>query len=906
MQLRALVRTSVRAQHHGPTHHPQGGLPRRRTTGPIGKEKGLRFPGNLSGLAFWRVAAREQADVEPIRKALLELSLPSELHAYLETAGAEQLREDLLRRIRWLGSGPSPEEVERDLHDHLVYFGNELGVGAQDSKNALNALVVEVLNCARRPPEARYLTAADLVTVFQKNTYRLVPPNALQTFSPSLTSGAASVIETAVTARDVAAIPLPPRAAARTELVRGLHKVLVEAGALWMHGSSGLGKTTLALLLARSQNVAWTFADLRGLEARELRLALARLSSSLGSGSARGLILDDLPADLDNATMLAVKSVARAAVAVDAVLIVTCAKRPPPTLAGGLGLSREAVREVPYLTEDDVGEMVHRAGGDSRLWARVVYLFCGGGHPQLVDARIVGLSQRGWPPKEQLADLLPTAGTGELEDEKRSVRTRLLRELDDSNRELLLRLSLLMGNFDRALMSVVADVAPPVPHAVLRFEALVGPWIEQVGADRFRLSPLLGDSGAASLGEALRNSTKTAVLEDLIARRPFPADQLLQVFVLAFALKHAPALTWFARILAQASTRNAQEFKRLAEEVSVFALADRGPGVPLFAESPGVSTMLRFAQLRVAIATGGGASAARILDRMLAEIEMLPMDLRPNLTALALGTALPATTVPLAPKRWLGMLRSLSELPGLGRILGKKAAAQTDPLSGLTATATHAEMMFIVRASALAGIDELEELVAELDSGPASIRERYLNAASNIWQSVSHIVAPAWLASVRADGFDGRTAAETLGRLDLVAGRWTNKDMAIELACAQAVMLDEYAEDAEGALAVLASAQGRYPSDYRLSRQRQKIYYRGGQHALALQEFESFANAFPEGKPVDRAYAMREAGRSAAELGDLERARNFFEKAWESARRCGDGMRPMTAGLAKSGVDPEG
>jgi hypothetical protein len=43
---------------------------------------------------------------------------------------------------------------------------------------------------------------------------------------------------------------------------------------------------------------------------------------------------------------------------------------------------------------------------------------------------------------------------------------------------------------------------------------------------------------------------------------------------------------------------------------------------------------------------------------------------------------------------------------------------------------------------------------------------------------------------------------------------------------------------------------------------------------------------------------MREAGRSAAEIGDLERARMFFAEAWESAHICGDHMKPMTAGLS--------
>ena len=98
----------------------------------------------------------------------------------------------------------------------------------------------------------------------------------------------------------------------RQSLIEDLHPALVGNGTLWLHGSSGLGKTTLALLLVRRQNAAWTFADLRDREPRALRLVLARLSTTFGASGARGLILDDLPADADNATILAIKRVARA------------------------------------------------------------------------------------------------------------------------------------------------------------------------------------------------------------------------------------------------------------------------------------------------------------------------------------------------------------------------------------------------------------------------------------------------------------------------------------------------------------------------------------------------------------------------------------------------------------------
>jgi hypothetical protein len=118
------------------------------------------------------------------------------------------------------------------------------------------------------------------------------------------------------------------------------------------------------------------------------------------------------------------------------------------------------------------------------------------------------------------------------------------------------------------------------------FDALVGPWIEQVGADRYRLSPLLRDSGEVGLAESQRTGIKAAVVEHLMARRPFPADQLLQVFILAYGLKLIPALSWFSGVLVHTATRDPETFKRLAEEVSVFAMADCGPSEPLVAGIP--------------------------------------------------------------------------------------------------------------------------------------------------------------------------------------------------------------------------------------------------------------------------------------------------------------------------------
>lgn len=863
------------------------------TTGRIGKERGISFPDKMTGLAYWRVAARERADLAPLRSALLALKLPSGLLDFLKTSSPEEIRERIIRRIRWIGGSDSQNEIQHDIEDGLVHFGSHRQVGAQDSKNALSGLVLDVLHCVRRPAPERYLTAADFRTTFEKNTYRLVPPSILEA-QLAQSAGSSQSLESRPPAPRAASIPLPPRASLRTSIVGSLHTVLVARGVLWLHGSSGLGKTTLALLLARQQNVPWAFADLRDLELGELRAALAALSHDLTIE--RGLILDDLPGDADNTAILRIRQLARIVTAQDGVLVMTSGRSPSPTLREALGLTSETIRAVPYLTEEDVASMVAQAGGDARLWARVIHVFCGG-HPQLVDARIAGLRLRGWRAEERLTELDPKRDEeSDLRQERRAVRTRLLRELDGDLTELLLRLSLLANAFDKSIMQEAASIEPAVPRAGLLFDALVGPWIEQLGYGLFRLSPLLRDSGQDGLEQGLQHRIRTRVLEHLILRRPFPGEQFLQVLALAYPLEHRPGLTWFARAILSTAHRDKETFRRLAQEVSIFTAFGSDVRRMLFAPDAYLSCLLRLAQLQVAIAIDQPRRAADILDELLWEIELLPAEHRDRLRAMAFATALVERTIPLSPGRWIGMLHALTATPRIGQQFTQtlEPPGQIAKLGNLT----HEQMLFVWRASMLDGVDALAELVETLNAEMPENRERYLGAATNSAQSRELIVSSAWLAEVQKPGFNSSAAVARLANLYRIASAWSNPDIAVEIGCAQAVLLDEYAHESEAALSVLAAAQADFPTDYRINRQRQRVYYRAGDHARALAEFESFAAALERATPIERVWTLREAGRSAALTGDRIKALSFFEGAWSASRDGSPSMAAMRAGLS--------
>ena len=888
-----LIASVWRFQTENPSRRVRGAL---LTTSRIGKEKRISFPGNIPGLIYWRTAARDTSDVEPIRRALLSLDLPEDMKAFVQDASPDELRTRIIQPIRWLDGGASQDQLQREVEERLVVFGSRQGVPAQASKNALNSLVGALLDCIRKPASSRYVTASDLLTIFQSKTYVTVPPGILEGLTIPQASSAFSEVQAAT--RDLVLVSLPPRVAPRTNEIHRLQSILVLEGTLWLHGSSGLGKSTLAVLLARSQSIAWRFADLRDMPEPALRSILSGLAASFHETGARGIILDDIPAEPSNALLFAIGQVARAVAAADAFLLITSTKAPAPTLSNQLDLANRAIIQVPYFTEADVADVVKLAGGDPSTWARSIFIFAGG-HPQLVDARVAGLRKRGWNKNEILSDLIPmNNNNNDMEEQRKAVRSRLLQDLDSDATELLLRLSCLYGNFDRQMALVAANVHGPVPQAGLVFDFLVGPWIEQIGAERYRLSPLLKDSGSVGLALPLQNSVRSGILNHLLIQRPFPADQLFQVFLIAAQQNNRAALRWFAGAVLSASSSKPEksQFKRLAQEISVFALWEVHEGLLLLPDDVELSSLLRFAQIRVAIANDDVDLASKLTLKALSTIQFVEDDTKLYFSVLIWATVLLEPRIPISPSRWLQMLLDFVATPIVNSLLAR--VRPTAGIGDLLLGASPDESLFIIRATALRGVEELGELIDALEKTPKAIRDRYIGAAARTNKSLHLVVSGSWLAEVKRPGFDARIAATKYHELSLSNTALDNSDLAVELLCTEAILLDEYAGDQEQALEVLRIAQEWFPNDYRLNRQRQRVFYRNNRHADALREFEKFYERTPTDRAIERVYTLREAGRSAAEIGELDKTRIFFEQALEAARPCGASMHAMIAGLS--------
>ena len=220
------------------------------TTSQIGREKELTFPDRHTGLTYWRVAAREASDVSPMRQALLTLALPSEILDFVRTASDTQLRDKILRRIKWICGVEGLEDLDLTICDKLVYLGEESHCTSTDSEGAKDSLLAEILRKATQKHEdQRMLSRADLLRTFERSVSVSIPRSTLRQWlsvrvgKPGGESDAP--ISPTGLAIDLSPNDFPALFVPRQKMVTNLLSEIGRSGLLWLHGSSGVGKTLL-------------------------------------------------------------------------------------------------------------------------------------------------------------------------------------------------------------------------------------------------------------------------------------------------------------------------------------------------------------------------------------------------------------------------------------------------------------------------------------------------------------------------------------------------------------------------------------------------------------------------------------------------------------------------------------
>jgi tetratricopeptide (TPR) repeat protein len=485
------------------------------------------------------------------------------------------------------------------------------------------------------------------------------------------------------------------------------------------------------------------------------------------------------------------------------------------------------------------------------------------------------LQSQNWPPFKDVKFL----ETADLQEERDFARRRLMEEIpSEGARSVAYRLSLLSGQFSRELALKLANLPPNVPLPGDGFDILVGPWVEKLAGDSYRVSPLLQDSGET----ALSSTEKYAVHEGIALG--ISEQQSLSQYEFATALSHAllakseKALGFLAGATIYAAS--GKVWRALADAAFWFPSMGLEPGQRLCETNPSADVLLRLVQFRMAAAAGRHSEAVLIADHTTEVVENLPPSKEATTNAVfaystflvSLDTAIPAQRAIIMLSRLMDLREIDEEIDKLWRNF-ENAQQPGAPLAGLST----AQVFFTIRATNITGISDLDSLLAELEALDVQKRSHLLAALKDTTVQLADIlIGGAWWRDATKGHLDVLQGVTVLKKAVTFGQKWNVTELACAAYVAMSVLYDEYGSDSDSALQVLQEASDEgLDSDPRILNQKAKVFFGLKNYERALELFQSVlsGDALPT---IERIFSSRLAAISAAHIGDWKSAEGFF------------------------------
>ena len=669
-------------------------------------------------------------------------------------------------------------------------------------------------------------------------------------------------------------------AANRERLVTDLAGILQCHGAIILHGSTGLGKTSLARLLTDKIGGSWVWGGFRGRNPIQIADHLRRAAFEIKAlGILPKLVLDDLDlgsmAKFEREFIVLVFSVINSA----GTVVITGPSQCSTDLLDKLWLPEKCDQEVPYLDEEDVATIVINHGLEERQklkqWSHVIWLTTQG-HPQLVHARIRNLQSKGWPRVEDMSWLQTT----DLEEQRTFSRRRLMDEIpSEGGRSLAYRLSLMMEQFPRQLALDLAHIPPFLPMPGESFDCLVGPWIERVGEDSYRVSPLLQNEGNKVLSAPETKAVHETIALRILGRKSVSPTEVGMAFIHALIAKSEGALIQLARGIIFSEPEALRAVGDIVSWIPAMALE---PGQQLYRENPMVDLILRLAQYRIAAASRQGEKALVIMDRTFELLDQVK-DVRPEKMSsiMAYSTFLNTIEIPIPPRRSVDMLSRLMDLAEDEKAFSeivhnfKKMEELGVPMAGLSPS----QALFSLEAARITGLDDLDELLSALEHLSPEKRTHLVYVfgyEDKDIQVADLLIGTAWVRDASHDRLEVKKAITVLRRALELGRAWQVHALSRAAYVAMSVIYDEYGNASQAALDVLDEADAELGAgDARVLNQRAKVLLHLKENRKALALFES-ALASSNLPKTEQTFACRSAGIAAVRLGDWSAAERFF------------------------------
>lgn len=525
------------------------------TTARIGREAGPPMSRKTTGIETWealRTGALNGssclAPIATIRSALKKTvkphGFPDETWAtyrrFLARARAAEML-NLILAFEWSTGQPEPEDLRDSIKRRLL-----ANTGATDARHAeaqYQALFVRVFHeLARKGQKRLTIEARDSVlarpTICEADMkilrrldaavrrlevemsyvnerldeHELVLKDSWEAIEAlAAEQGFRSTITTSEPVPDVSPPPAAIARAARPLAAMTISREFDSHAWVAVNGTSGSGKTELALLVVEHLNGQRIWLSLRDLNPPE---ALTRLNAAITETVGRTasvdrtpwydafcaalgprgvLVMDDLPpTEPDTPLGRQLVHLATAFQRHGLKLLTTSSHPFSPRFAPRLG-SILVEMPAPAFTDEEAAAVL-LAHGAPPGWcdpSRVRFINIGAaGHAEMLVTAALFCRQRAWRfSEEDFQTLLFGSYTSAIQNDV--MRRLLVTVPEERARQLLFRATLVFGAFSFADLQAISDIGPTIdcPRAMLA--QLEGLWVQRDRKDSFRLCPLL-------------------------------------------------------------------------------------------------------------------------------------------------------------------------------------------------------------------------------------------------------------------------------------------------------------------------------------------------------------------------------------------------------------------------------
>jgi hypothetical protein len=670
---------------------------------------------------------------------------------------------------------------------------------------------------------------------------------------------------------------------------------ITQYGISWIFGSAGVGKTIGAKIAAQRLGGSWASINLRGLKGEQVDAVLSEAIDKLTHQQINGFLIDDLEFSFE--PYIAEKLLFLKAICdrTDLLLLFTSPKPPNPDFLFSANLPESIGQKFPEFTEHDIGEILAGLGVHNANWVKYIHVVSGGGHPQLAIAAIQSMQNNGWDTSEfkTLNSLL--VGNPAVERVRAQTRERLLDELPEGGRRLLERLSLKIGSFQRGFVLDMAQIAPEVPDGGIVFDRLIGSWIDQHERDRFALSPLLSNLAVNTLTEEQKRKVNFEIANSLTKGKSLNPIEANSALLAAWSGKNTKVIIHLCLAVLGADQN---ELEMIAPHLTMFTLMRTDTFA--FEDDPVVSQMFRGAQLiLICHDEKRRENIQEVLDRFEAETGRVVHAARRNLMALLVYEKLLLMTSRFGalPNFW-DLVRKLDVLlEDQGKYLSSERLEEVVPreLDGVPAVG----FMFLNQAQQIKQINELLLAFEFINSCKQELRQKLLKPYSKPEFEVDMLVAGAWLSEHKENTIDPPVHSAVFARLEEFAKSWDHNNLAVCCRKYRAIIIDEYGNDKEQALAILDDGRELYgETNSELVRAKAKVLYRAEDHPGSLELSKALIEGNAPLSKTEKAFLGREAAISAERQGDFGTARNYYLYGSNAAGNCNiPDMVPMRVGL---------